>query len=67
MSRHVMIASDVGDPTQNGRMRAPTVPEELDHRDDDRENDARNRTEDRDAAEANHREPELPTLDAIDA
>ena len=65
--RDVVIALDVIDAAEHRRVRTPAVPEELDHGNDDRERDARNGAEHGHAREADHRQPELPALDAIDA
>ena len=48
-------------------MRPPAVPEELDHREHDREADARDRAEYGHAGKAADGQPELPALDAVDA
>jgi hypothetical protein len=54
------------DAPEHGGVRPPAVPQELDHRDDDRDPDAGNRAEERDAGEADDRQPELPSLDAVE-
>ena len=48
-------------------MRTPAIPEELDHGDHDRERDAGDGAKQSDTRETDHRQPELPALDAIDA
>ena len=52
---------------QHRRMRAPAVPQELDHRDDDRQHDALDRAQQQHAGGAADGQPELPGLDAADA
>jgi hypothetical protein len=48
-------------------VRAPAVPEELNHGNPDREADARNGAEHGHAREAGDRKPEFPALDPVDA
>ena len=63
----VVVAVDAVDPAQHRRVRAPAVPQELDHRDDDRQHDALDRTQQQHARGAADGQPELPGLDAADA
>jgi hypothetical protein len=62
-----VIALDTFDAAEHGRMRAPTVPEELNDGNYNRESNAGNGAEHGHAREANNRKPELPALDAIDS
>src|SRR4029077_8173644 len=65
--RNVVIALNAFDAAEHGRMRAPAVPEKLNHGNRDRKSNTRNGTEYGYARKAHHRKPELPALDAIDS
>ena len=67
IARDVVIAADTFGVTEHRGVRAPAVPEELDDGDRDREADARDRAEDRDPDQTDDRQPEFPTLDAVDS
>ena len=67
IARDVMVALDAFGAAQHRRMRTPTVPEEFDDGDHDRQPDARDSTENGHPHETDNGQPELPTLDAIDA
>src|SRR5262249_56050201 len=67
VARDVVIAADTVHSAQHGEVRPPSVPEKLDHRDDDRQADSGNGAEHRHADEADDGQPEFPALDAKDA
>jgi hypothetical protein len=48
-------------------MRAPTIPQELDHRDDDGQPYARDGTKNGNTHQTDDRQPELPTLNPINS
>src|SRR5512139_453550 len=62
----VVVALDALRTSEDGRVRAPAVPQEFDHGDHDRQADAGNRAEHRHADGADDGQPELPALDAQD-
>src|ERR1700739_2337828 len=66
ISDDVVIALDTVDTAQHGRMRAPAIPEKLDHCNHNCERNAWNGAEHSHPREAGHRKPELPGLDEID-
>ncbi|MCY1424541.1 hypothetical protein D9M71_402910 [compost metagenome] len=47
-------------------MRTPAIPEKLDHGDNNRQTDTRDRTEHHHPDKAGNRQPALPTLDTVD-
>ena len=63
----VVIALQALGATQDRGVRPPAVPQELDHGNHDRQPDAGNRAQHRDADRTDDRQPELPALDAKDS